>query len=377
MRFPVSVCLLMSSFDAGGTERQMIELARRLDRSKFDLHFACFHRRGAWLPLAESASSSIAEFPISGFRKPSTVRQARRFGAWLVERGISVLHTADLYANIFGLPAAAAAGVPARIANRRDINPQRTIGLIALQRAAYSCAHLVVANSRAAATRLRHEQVAAARVRVVANGIDVSAYPARRNDGPIRRIVTVANLRREKAHEVLLEAAAMVMPRFPEIELLFAGDGPRRSDLETIARKHGVDGRTRFLGHREDVPAILASSDLFVLPSRSEALPNAVLEAMAAGLPVVASRVGGLPELIDHQRTGVLVAPDDPRALGFAMLDLIQWPEHAHALGRQAREAIVRDYSFDRMVAGFEELYLDALRSRTPVASTASGPVGS
>jgi glycosyltransferase involved in cell wall biosynthesis len=367
----------MSSFDPGGTERQMIELARRLDRDKFDLHLACFHKRGKWLPRAEAASTSIAEFPISGFRKPSTVTQARRFGAWLGERGIAVLHTADLYANIFGLPAAAAVGVPVRIANRRDINPDKTIGQIALQRAAYSCAHLVVANSRAAATRLRHEQVSDARVRIVANGIDVSQYPARQDGRPIRRIVTVANLRKEKAHEVLLEAAALVMRRFADIELLFVGDGPRRSELEAIARQHGVDRQTRFLGHREDVPAILADSDLFVLPSRSEAMPNAVLEAMAAGLPVVAARVGGLPEIVDHQRSGVLVAPDDPRALGFAMLDLIQWPEHAYALGQKARETIVRDYSFERMVAAFEELYLDALQSRMPVASTASELIGS
>jgi glycosyltransferase involved in cell wall biosynthesis len=367
----------MSSFDPGGTERQMIELARRLDRSQFDLHFACFHKRGAWLPHAESASSSIAEFPISGFRKASTVAQARRFSAWLAERGIGVLHTADLYANIFGLPAAAAAGLPARIANRRDINPNKAIGLIALQRAAYSCAHLVVANSRAAATRLRHEQVPESRVRVVPNGIDVSLYPPRQQGRTIRRIVTVANLRREKAHEVLLEATAMVVRRFPDVELLVVGDGPRRSELEVVARRHGVERQTRFLGHRDDVPALLASGDLFVLPSRSEALPNAVLEAMAAGLPVIATRVGGMPEIIDHQRTGVLVAPDDARALGFAMLDLIQWPDHACALGAKARETVARDYSFDRMVAGFEALYLDALRARIPVGPTASELIGS
>jgi glycosyltransferase involved in cell wall biosynthesis len=367
----------MSSFEPGGTEHQMIELARRLDRAKFDVHLACFHKRGAWLPRAEAAASSISEFPISGFRRPSTVTQARRFSAWLTERGIAVIHTANLYANIFGLPAAAAAGVPVRIANRRGLNSSRTIGQIALQRAAYSCAHVVVTNSRAAADRLRHEQVSNDRIRVVPNGIDTSLYAARPDRRPIRRIVTVANLRKEKAHEVLLEAAAMVVRRFADIELLFVGDGSRRAELEAIARRHGVERHTRFLGHCDDVPAILSSSDLFVLPSRSEALPNAVLEAMAAGLPVIAMRVGGIPEIVDHQRTGVLVGPDDARALGFAMLDLIQWPEHAYALGDKARASIARDYSFDRMVAAFEDLYLDALRTRTPAGSMVSEQIGS
>jgi glycosyltransferase involved in cell wall biosynthesis len=349
----------MSSFEPGGTERQMTELIRRLDHSRFEVHLASFHRRGAWLARAEEHASSIAEFPITGFRRASTFRQARRFGAWCRERGIALVHTTDLYANIFGLPAAAMAGVPVRIGNRREINPDKSPAQIALQRAAYACAHVVVANSAAAGDRLATERVPRSRIRVIPNGIDLGAYIPSAHDRPIRRIVTVANLRPEKAHEVLFDAASLVLRRCPETEFVIAGDGPRRQELESVAAARGIASRVQFIGHADDVPSLLASSDLFVLPSRSEAFPNSVLEAMASGLPIVASRVGGIVELIENQRTGVLVPPDDPRALGHAILDLIQWRSHAARLGHAARAEVEARYSWDRMIAAFEHLYVE------------------
>jgi L-malate glycosyltransferase len=367
MRPRVPIAIFMSSFEPGGTERQMTELIRRLDRSRFDVHVASLHRHGAWLTRAEEHAASVAEFPITGFRRASTFTQARRFAGWCRARGITLVHTADLYANIFALPAAAMAGVPVRIGNRREINPDKSPGQIALQRAAYACAHVVVANSAAAGDRLATERVPRSRIRVVPNGIDLAAYTPSQHERPLRRIVTVANLRTEKAHEVLLEAAELVLRRCPDAEFVIAGDGPRRQELERLAQSRGVAARVRFMGHADDVPALLASCDLFVLPSRSEAFPNSVLEAMATALPIVATRVGGIVELIENQRTGVLVPPDDARALGHAMLDLIQWRSHAVRLGHAARAAVEARYSWDRMISEFEHLYMEQLGVHAPV----------
>jgi L-malate glycosyltransferase len=363
----VPIAIFMSSFDPGGTERQMTELVRRLDGSRFEVHVACFHRRGAWLGRAEEHAASLAEFPISGFRRVATFTQARRFAAWCRERSIALVHTADLYANIFALPAALMGGVPVRIGNRREINPDKSPAQIALQRAAYACAHVVVANSAAAADRLDSERVPRSRVRIVPNGIDAAEYTPADHDRPIRRIVTVANLRPEKAHDVLLEAAVVVLRRCPDAQFIIAGDGPRRRELEALALSHGIASRVQFIGHASNVPELLASSDLFVLSSRSEAFPNSVLEAMAAALPIVATRVGGIVTLIENQRTGVLVAPDDPRALGHAMLDLIQWRSHAVRLGRAARAQVEAHYSWDRMIASFEHIYLEQLNAHAPI----------
>jgi glycosyltransferase involved in cell wall biosynthesis len=148
-----------------------------------------------------------------------------------------------------------------------------------------------------------------------------------------------------------------------------AGDGPRAAELRVLAASLGIADRVTFLGHREDVDALLHEADAFVLPSRSEAFPNSVVEAMAAGLPVVAAGVGGLLELIDSGRDGVLVAPDDPAALAAALDALIADPSRARAIGDAAHDTIARRYSFDRMVRAFEELYRSlSLRARSEAA---------
>jgi glycosyltransferase involved in cell wall biosynthesis len=179
---------------------------------------------------------------------------------------------------------------------------------------------------------------------------------------------------KRKRIDVLIAAARRILARHPAIEIQIVGDGPCREELVKLAREVGVLPHVTFMGHRDDVPAILTASDLFVLPSASEASPNVVLEAMAAGLPVVASRVGGIPELVDDGVTGHLVPPSDPDALASAILDLLDHPNRGAAFGQAGRMRIVREYSFDRMVAQFEALYMTG--SATPVGAVhkSSGP---
>jgi glycosyltransferase involved in cell wall biosynthesis len=355
---PLPVALFVSSFIPGGTERQMIELSRRLDRRRFQVHLACFRRGGPWLSRAEQNAASVEEFPIRSFRDVATIAQMRAFARWCRRTGIAVVHATDLYANVFALPAAVAAGVPVRIGNRREINPDKSAGLIALQRAAYACATRVAANSQAAAARLRRERVPPRKVAVIPNGLDVEVFGVRQLPDRLRRVITVANLRTEKAHEVLLDAAALVLARYPDAEFWIVGGGARYDELTTLARQLGIESRTRFFGHRDDVPALLGESDIFVLPSRSEACPSGLIEAMASGLPVVATAVGGNVELVRHGETGLLVPPDDAGAIASAIHGLIESPDRAAVLGRAARDSVVCRFSFDRMVAAFERLYL-------------------
>jgi L-malate glycosyltransferase len=356
----IPVAVFLTSFHPGGTERQMTELVHRLDRSRFDVHIACFHREGSWLSRIESCAM-VTEFPIQAFARPQTLAQAAAFARWCRARRIAVLQTCDLYANTFALPAAALAGVPVRIGSRRELNPDKSPSQIALQRHAYRCAHAVVANSEAAAQQLRDEGVSPNQIHVIPNGIEIVRYDGRRGVRPITTIVTVANLRSEKAHEVLLHAAARLASRHPHLRYLIVGDGPRRTELMTLASALDLDAQVTFMGHREDVPALLAQADLFVLPSRSEAFPNSAMEAMAAGLPVVASRVGGLIDLIEDGRTGILVSPAEPAEFAAAIERLVLNPEHAFALGNAARHELGRHYSFERMVGAFEHLYFTQL----------------
>jgi L-malate glycosyltransferase len=367
----IPVAVFITRFLPGGTERQMTELIQRLDRQRFDVHVACFHKEGSWLPRVE-ACAPVTAFPIHGFARPATFARAAAFARWCRAHQIGVVLTCDLYANAFALPSAALAGVPARIGSRRELNPDKTPAQIALQRQAYRCAHAVVANSPAAARHLEHEGLHASRIHVVPNGISIDRFPPRPVLlRPATTIVTVANLRTEKAHEVLLAAAARLTPRHRQLRFVIAGDGPRAVELRALASRLGLDRHVEFLGHREDVPALLAESDVFVLPSRSEAFPNGAIEAMAAGLPVVASRVGGLLDLVDEGRTGLLVPPDDPAALASAIESLVVSPARAAAIGAAARDEVARRYSFDRMVRSFEDLFLSQLGTPRRVSQAA------
>jgi L-malate glycosyltransferase len=362
-RSQVPVAIFLTSFHPGGTERQMVELARRLDPSRFTVHMACLRREGAWLSRAAERAASIAEFSIGGLATPGALAAARRFARWCRLHGILVLQTCDLYANILGLLAGAWARVPVRIGSRREINPDKSAGQIRLQRLAYAAAHAVVANSAAAADALGKEGVPTERIEVIRNGLDVSAFTPQPRRGAACTIVTLANLRSEKRHELLFAAMRIVAVRHPGARLRVVGDGPRRRELEQLVADWGLAGRIEFLGHQTDVASALAAADIFALASRSEASPNALIEAMAAGLPAVATAAGGVPEILADGETGLLVPVDDASALARALLRLMDEPSLADRMGEAARRRAVDRYSFDRMTQAFERLYLSRLEA--------------
>jgi glycosyltransferase involved in cell wall biosynthesis len=352
----------------------MIELQRRLNPERWQVHVACLHARGAWFHRMSESAAIVTEFPLKSFSRPDTMRQAWAFMRWCREHGIVIVHTTDLYANIFALPAAAFANVPVRIANRREINPDKSLGQIVMQRAAYECAHKIVANSRAAADRLRREGVPARNVATVSNGVDRRIFVPHPVRAKLRRVVVVANLRPEKRHDVLIDAAPEVLRHFPDARFEIVGGGPELASLQGRTVDQGVAHAFAFVGHDEDVATRLRAADVFVLPSQSEAFPNAVLEAMSAGLPIVASGVGGILELIDDHRTGLLVPPCDPNALARGICRLMADQPLGARLGEAASHEVRGRYSFDRMTAAFEAVYLSEL-ARRGVASTDSETV--
>ena len=272
----VPVAIFLTRFEPGGTERQMTELVRRLDPARFKVHVACFHRAGAWLPRVLERAASVVEFPIRGFARPSTVNQLLSFARWCRRERIQVVQTCDLYANVFGLPGALLAGVPVRIGSRRELNPDKSPSQIRLQRHAYRCATRVVANSPAAREMLEREGVPRRSIAVIPNGLDTTAFAGRHTaaEGPaagsavreMRTIVTVANLRPEKNHETLIDAAAVLVRNYPDLRFRLIGAGPRRQPLEALVASRGLAAHIEFLGHRDDVPALLSAADAYRAP---------------------------------------------------------------------------------------------------------------
>lgn len=372
LRAPVPLAIVVTSFEPGGTERQMSELIRRLNPQQFRVHVGCFRKIGAWLPRVEAVAAEVVEFPLRSFKSPTSVGTLWDFAAWLRAREIAVVQTCDLYANVLALPGAALAQVPVRIGSRREIAPpDKTRAHLLAQRLAYRAAHRVVANSSAGAERLQQEGVATSKVQVIPNGIDLSSFSLPRRCQRRRIVATVANLRQEKGHDVLLRAAALVRAQVPDARFRIIGDGPQRDALRRLAESLKVMDIVEFLGHREDVGSLLATSDLYAFPSRTEAFPNGLIEGMAAGLPVVASGVGGMLELVEPRHNGLLVAPDDEQALAAALVELMEDAPLADALAATARQTIETRYSFERMVGAFTDLYISELAARGCLGSRA------
>ena len=369
---PIPVALIVDRFIPGGTQRQLIEVLRRIDRRRFSVHPVCFHDDGPWTSRVSELGDPIARFPIYGFGRPDTARQLLRFARWCRQNDIAVVHAWEIYSNVFALPGAALAGVPLRIGSRRGLGGPPAVRR--LQTFAYRAAHRMVANSRAAAEQLIAQGVAETQINIIPNGIELSMFPERPTPTRARKVTTVACLRPGKRIDVLIAAAPKILERYPDLEFQIVGDGPCREHLVAQATAAGLHSQVRFMGHRDDVPAVLSDSDVFVLPSESEASPNVILEAMAASLPVVAANVGGIPELVADTVTGYLVPPGDSDALAAALLNLLDDPQRAAAFGKAGRACIEQRYSFDRMVTQFETLYQS--RSIDPASANVRGSSG-
>lgn len=204
------------------------------------------------------------------------------------------------------------------------------------------------------------------KLRVVHNGIPVPRSVPKIDDelrgsllqGANRPIVlTAARLHEQKGHEHLLEAAVHV----PRALFVLAGDGPERERLEARARDIGIEDRVRFLGLRDDVGALLAACDLFVLPSLYEGLPLSVLEAMAVARPVIATSVGGTAEAVIDGENGLVVPPADPAALAAAINSLLSDPARATRMGQAGRARVIESFSIESMVRGVEAVYDEVL----------------
>lgn len=356
----------------GGMEKLLVEFARGAARDRPAPRFLCLGPRG---PVADEIEACGCELVCLGLppgRHPGAVAHlARRFARWQV----NVVHTHNNVPLIYGGPAARLAGVPAVVQTRHG----QALGTTSRHRLAFRIASLfadrVVCVSADGARLSAADGVSRRKLAVIPNGIDTSrfAYLGPAAGGPV---VAVGRLVPAKGTDTLLRAVAVVTRQRPNFRLEIAGDGPIRPELEQLAADLGLGAAVRFLGNVRDVPALLARASAVALPSLSEGISLTLLEAMARGLPVVATRVGGTPEVVADGTTGLLVPPADPDRLAAALLDV--WPvtERSCAMGRAGRERVERTFDVRRMVAEYDALYLRLLGRRAagaPISEERAG----
>lgn len=366
---PRRVFFLLDSFMIGGTETQAVELARRLDPSRYDVTIGCLRKEGPLLARLDGSRVRVEEFSLGkGIDSPSGVAGMLRIARFLRRERIQIMHAHDLWSNLVGVLAAKLARVPVTITSQRDLSHDAWYGTYRRKvlRFIQGRSSVVLTNAKAIREGLIEDGVPAKKVCVVYNGVDIDRF---RNSKSNREwlfpesagrklIVLVGNMNSDvKGHPVLISAAAEIVKRHPEAQFVLVGDGPRRRDYEAIVQTAGLKESFLFLGRRSDVPEILVSCDIAILPSLAEGLPNAVLEYLAAGLPVIATGLGGNLEVVQDGVTGLLIPPNDSEALVRALGRLLEDPDFAATIARAGREHVQKEFSFERLVLDLDRLY--------------------
>lgn len=368
---PVRVCYLSHAFHVGGAEEMVFNLVRHLPR-RFVPSICCIHSAG---PIGEEIRATGVPFTVlglnPGLRRPFDVARIRAF---LTETQPHIVHTFLLTASLYGRAAAIWARVPIVIGTEVNIYEHKRPHHALAERLLMKGTDAVVAS--AASVRdyyIKQVHADPARVEVIYNAVDWSALTTTMTGHEMREalsvpaeahvITIIARLTEQKAHTVLFDALEKTAG-LDRAHLLVVGDGELRQVLTTRVAGSGLAGRVHFLGARRDLGNLLAASDVFVMPSLWEGLPLSMVLAMGGGVPVVATRVAGIPEIVKDGETGLLVHPGDSSALGAALARLAADASLRARLGAAAREYVRPRFGADGYVASVTALYDRLLASK-------------
>jgi glycosyltransferase involved in cell wall biosynthesis len=371
-----SVLFIIDSFEQGGSERQAMQLLTQLHASgQCRVHLACLQNRGSLRAEADQLGiGEIREYALNSFYDLNFVKQLRRLIRFIKENQIDVVHTHCFYTNIFGMAGAFLAGVPARVTSKGETDGFRSPMQKRAERAAFRLSHRVIANCLVVQNQLVREGVSSAKIIQHYNGLDLDRLKVqaglRREDALAgfglptdrRYMSIVANLRNPvKDHPMFLRAAARVRAVVPDAAFAIAGEGELMKGLRELAGELGIEDDVFFLGRCDNVADLLFASDVGVLSSKAEGFANAILEYMAAGLPVVATDVGGAREAIAEGDTGYLVASGDDVKMAERIIEVLSESKRARAMGERGKLTAAEKFSCDRHLQNTLELYDELL----------------
>ncbi|MBI2806387.1 MAG: glycosyltransferase [Planctomycetes bacterium] len=344
---------LTGCLDLGGQEKLLVEFAKHADRDRYDLRFVSLGTRGVLAAELEAQGWPVTALGLgTGLRPRLPLQLAKMLRRWHAD----IVHTHNERPLLYGGAAACLARVPRVIHTkhgRGTYNSRRQVFLTAL--AARLTNRFVCVSDDCASLALA-QGVPVERITALHNGIDTACFTFMGPcvDGPA---VIVARLCADKDLATLLQAVKLVVRTEPTFRLQIAGDGPLRADLIRLVEHLDLAKQVQFLGVIRDVPALLRQASMYVLSSISEGVSLTILEAMACGLPVVATNVGGTPEAVADGATGVLVAPRNPESLALALLRLYRDPVAARRMGEAGRLRVQEHFDVRKMVARYERLY--------------------
>lgn len=375
---PLRILHVLDNLDIGGTELNAVRTAEQLDRSRFALSFACLRDEGPLRARLDAAGIPVRRLRVRGLATPSAVRSGWALLRLIRRERIDVVHAHDPYANVLAAPWARLATGPAVIVSQRwwrTVHPSR---VRVANRMAYGFAHCVLVNSPAIGEMLvREERVPQQRIAVIPNFVESQAFQpltAERREywrrtfgipGDAVSVGIIANLHPVKNHGLLLRAMARLRDMSPALRAVLVGDGRQRAALEAEARALGLAERVHFAGRVPHEPGLPGIFDIAVLCSREEGFPNAVVEAMAAGRPVIATAVGGTVDAVSPGETGLLVPSDDDAAMAEALRQLVSDPARRERMGAAGRQRAAARFEACVVLEELGALYQRLVQSRT------------
>jgi glycosyltransferase involved in cell wall biosynthesis len=376
------ILFAIGTLGLGGAEKQMALLITHLDRLNFSCHLFALEPFG---PINGYLGVTNVEVHDGGYFSEKSwiakifllIRAQYRLFRVIREIKPDIIHAYLPLTNFMASFPGRILNVPTVITSKRALGTHQdgNWGWRIFDIASFRFSRWVTVNSKAVGEdTIKRDKGSGSKIRLIYNGLDLNEFPQNnRSKREIREslnldpdkkiIITVANLIRYKGHTELLKAAAIVTKKFSDCQFLVVGeDRGIRTDLEELAQELGIVNHIVFLDQRKDIPDLMLSSDISVLPSHEEGFSNVVLESMAAGLPVVASRVGGNPEAIIDGQTGWLVPPKQPEELALKIMDLLNDPEKAKKWGEAGRRLVKDNFSAEQMVAAHIKLYTESAR---------------
>ncbi len=343
-----------------GTERNLLTIIEHLDRTRFE-PFLVSLQDCEYIQQGRFCCDTTCLYLCRMFT-PTMWRKRKQLAQRMRELSIDVVQTFFVEGHLVGGAAARMAGVKAIVSSRRNLGYSYSLKEKLLLKLANRYPRRWLANSRAVADTIsRLEAIDRSRFDVIYNGVEIPAPDTAGTAAavtPSQTIIMVANLRPVKAVDTLIRAAAVVVRSVPNVRFAIVGDGPQRASLLKLVAELSLTGQIDFVGSTSDVRAILLGATVGVLTSTSEGFSNAILEYMCAGLPVVATDVGGNREAVLDGKTGFLVAPADHDALAGKLIYLLTRPDESLRLGRAGRERAEAEFSLAAMIRNYREYYI-------------------
>ena len=371
----VRIAYVIDCLGWGGAQRQLVELVRALPKDRYVVEvISLSDDKVAYVEVLRQAGIALTLIPHSGKWSWTTLvrlyQALRRFRPAIVHTG---LFTADLYGRV----AARLAGVPWVVSTTQSVDSDKPWHYVLVDRWLKTLTDHFIVNAEAVGEVLcARERVARRKITTIYNGIDLERFRGQEQDGALRRqygisaaqplIGIVGRLAPVKDHETFIRAAWHVCQQLPTCAFVIVGSGPLKSSLEQLVAHLGMGANVHFVDTQTEVERVYTALDLLVVTSRYEGCCNVILEAMATGKPIVATAVGGNPELVIPGQTGLLVPPRQPKRIAEAILTLLHDPEQARRLGRGGRHHVETQFALDRMVDQTEAVYRRLVERAAP-----------